>query len=239
MIHFRRPSRRAFLQVGAAAALGLTLDGSSPNGRAAATPQRLCRTGRANRSSTSSCRAASPTGIWDPRPFAPIEYRGEMGNDQDQAQRRPVQRMPEGNGQGRRQNHGVPLDDARRGRPRARHAQHVHRLSAQPGTPLPEHGQRGLPRIRAAEQHAALRLHSEHADELRRQRLSFIGLRPVQPGRRPGQRRLQRAGPQPARRHHDKRFTVAGTCSTRSTTISPPREKADGLEAMDTFYQRA
>ena len=48
----------------------------------------------------------------------------------------------------RRQDHRLPLDDARRGGPRARHAQHVHRLPAQPGARVPQHGQRRQPRVR-------------------------------------------------------------------------------------------
>ena len=137
---------------------------------------------------------------WDPKPLAPIEYRGELGDDPDQARRRGLQRAAQEHGPGRGQDHRLPVDDARRGRPRARHAQHVHRLPAQPGPPVPQLRQRRVARIRAAQQPAAVCLRAEPAEHLRRPRLPVVGLLAVQPRRRPGRRQLPRAGPDPARR---------------------------------------
>ena len=71
---------------------------------------------------------------FDPKPFAPIEYRGELRLDRRPSSTASSSASPcRKTAADRRQDHGHPLDDARRGGPRARHAQHVHRLPAQPG----------------------------------------------------------------------------------------------------------
>src|SRR5262245_23768802 len=79
--HFRRPSRRGFLQVGVIGGLGLTL----------ADYFRLTSTARAEHDYSPSKEGVAksvihiylPGGMahqesWDPKPNAPIEYRGEM-----------------------------------------------------------------------------------------------------------------------------------------------------------------
>jgi hypothetical protein len=81
--HFRKPSRRWFLQVGAVGALGLTLsdyfrltgraddenrDGPSKEGPAKSVIHIYLPGGMAHQES------------WDPKPNAPIEYRGEMAS---------------------------------------------------------------------------------------------------------------------------------------------------------------
>src|SRR5262245_37324392 len=77
--HFRRPTRRGFLQVGVAGALGLSLD------------QLFRLQARAEHADLKAARAQSvihlflPGGLahqasFDPRPLAPIEYRGEMAS---------------------------------------------------------------------------------------------------------------------------------------------------------------
>jgi hypothetical protein len=78
--HFRRPTRRSFLQVGVVGGLGLTLDqffrwqstqaAEAPKGKEAP--------------AKSIIHIFLPGGMahqesWDPKPYAPIEYRGEMG----------------------------------------------------------------------------------------------------------------------------------------------------------------
>jgi uncharacterized protein (DUF1501 family) len=74
--HFRRPTRRAFLQVGALAGLGLTLDdffrlqAAEPTKKEA--PAQAC------------IHIFMPGGLasqesFDPKPNAPLEYRGDMG----------------------------------------------------------------------------------------------------------------------------------------------------------------
>ena len=78
--HFRRPSRRAFLQVGAATGLGLTLDGFLRNQARADLKHFESKEGKAK----SVIHIFLPGGSahqdsWDPKPNAPIEYRGEMG----------------------------------------------------------------------------------------------------------------------------------------------------------------
>lgn len=78
--HFRRPSRRSFLQVGILSGLGLTLDqyfrlqaaqtstpGGPKEGKAASVIHIFLPGGIAHQDS------------FDPKPLAPIEYRGELG----------------------------------------------------------------------------------------------------------------------------------------------------------------
>jgi hypothetical protein len=77
--HFRRPTRRAFLHVGWVGALGLSL-GDFFRLQAAEGQQGQTKEGKAK----SLIHIFLPGGsahqeTWDPKPFAPIEYRGEMG----------------------------------------------------------------------------------------------------------------------------------------------------------------
>src|SRR5262249_33113990 len=74
--HSRRPSRRTFLEVGAITGLGLTLDGFL---RVQARADEPSKEGKAK----SVIHIFLPGGAahqetWDPKPNAPIEYRGEM-----------------------------------------------------------------------------------------------------------------------------------------------------------------
>jgi len=76
--HFRRPSRRTFLEVGAITGLGLTLDGFL---RVQARADEPSKEGKAK----SVIHIFLPGGAaqqetWDPKPNAPIEYRGEMAH---------------------------------------------------------------------------------------------------------------------------------------------------------------
>jgi hypothetical protein len=77
--HFRRPTRRSFLHVGLAGCLGLTLDQlfRMEHVRAAAPASEP--------KAKSLIHIFLPGGIahqesFDPKPYAPIEYRGEMGS---------------------------------------------------------------------------------------------------------------------------------------------------------------
>ncbi|HEY1377370.1 MAG TPA: DUF1501 domain-containing protein [Gemmataceae bacterium] len=75
--HFRRPSRRAFLQVGAVGALGLTLDGFLRHRAVAAD-------GKKEPAAQALIHIFMPGGMahqesFDPKPTAPLEYRGDMG----------------------------------------------------------------------------------------------------------------------------------------------------------------
>jgi len=74
------PSRRSFMQVGAISGLGLTLDGFLRNQARADIKQYESKEGKAK----SVIHIFLPGGSahqdsWDPKPNAPIEYRGEMG----------------------------------------------------------------------------------------------------------------------------------------------------------------
>src|SRR5438552_8384786 len=78
--HFRRPTRRAFLHVGLVGGLGLTLDNFFRLQALAADP----KTGAVKEGPAKSLIHIFLLGgiahqeSFDPKPFAPIEYRGEM-----------------------------------------------------------------------------------------------------------------------------------------------------------------
>ncbi|MEZ6142424.1 MAG: DUF1501 domain-containing protein [Zavarzinella sp.] len=79
--HFRKPNRRFFMQVGAISSLGLTLDGFLRTKTANAEQKYFeSKEGKAK----SVIHIFLPGGMahqesFDPKPNAPIEYRGEMG----------------------------------------------------------------------------------------------------------------------------------------------------------------
>jgi len=78
--HFRRPSRRSFLHVGVLGALGLTLDDFFRLRAGAAEPKAAAKEPKAQ----SVIHIFLPGGMahqdsFDPKPYAPIEYRGEIG----------------------------------------------------------------------------------------------------------------------------------------------------------------
>ena len=147
--HFQPPSRRMFLQVGAVSGLGLTLDGFLRQ-QAARGDQSPSKEGTAK----SVIYIYLPGGAAHQETFGPEAVCSRSNTAarwaaiEDQCRRRVHQRVPEANGQGRRQDRHLPLDDARRSGPRTRHAQHVHRLSAQPGVAVPSMRHGGQSRIR-------------------------------------------------------------------------------------------
>jgi hypothetical protein len=76
--HFRRPTRRDFLHVGAVGALGLTLDGVLRQQAQAR------EAGKREAKAQALIHIFLPGGIahqesFDPKPNAPLEYRGDMG----------------------------------------------------------------------------------------------------------------------------------------------------------------
>jgi hypothetical protein len=127
----RYSSRREFLYVGLLGGLGLTLPQYlRGQALAAASPQ--------------SGRAAVAQGIiqiflpgglahqesFDPKPLRPRRIPRAIRSHRHPDFRHPVRGLHEGNREDRRQGHGHPFDVPRRGRPRAGHPQHVHRLPA-------------------------------------------------------------------------------------------------------------
>src|SRR3982750_1981268 len=78
--HFRRPTRRGFLQVGLVGGLGLTL------GEFFRLEARAAAAGTAKEAPAKSLiHIFLPGGMahqesFDPKPYAPIEYRGEMAS---------------------------------------------------------------------------------------------------------------------------------------------------------------
>ena len=88
---------------------------------------------------------------FDPKPFAPIEYRGEMGSIATKIDgERFSETLPQ-TAQVAGKLTVIRGDDPRRGGPRAGHSQHVHGLSSQPGLQYPELRQRDLARVRPQE----------------------------------------------------------------------------------------
>jgi uncharacterized protein (DUF1501 family) len=78
--HFRRPTRRGFLHVGMLGALGLTLDDFFRLRAGAAETKEGAREAKAQ----SVIHIFLPGGMahqdsFDPKPYAPVEYRGEIG----------------------------------------------------------------------------------------------------------------------------------------------------------------
>ena len=127
-------SRRGFLTVGAVGGLGLNLAGLLQMRQAQAEQKHY---DFIDAKADSVIHIFLPGGMahqesFDPKPYAPIEYRGEMGTIKTNTGEVVSETMP-AVGQDRRQVCDHPFDDARRSGPRARHAQHVHRLQAQPG----------------------------------------------------------------------------------------------------------
>ena len=127
-----RPNRRDFLHVGFAGGIGLTL-ADFLRLRVAGRRHELRKQGRDGRLGDPHLPARRNRAPGDLRSQAvrSIEYRG-WGRSRPRSRASSSARLS-ADGPGGRQAHGHPLDDARRGGPRARHAQHVHRLPAQPG----------------------------------------------------------------------------------------------------------
>ena len=177
-------SRRGFLTVGAIGGLGLSLPGFFRLQQAQAEQKNyVSKEGTAK----SVIYIFLPGGIahqetFDPKPYAPVEYRGPFGSIETNVPGVRVERAVEADRDGCRQAHHLPVDDAWRSGPRARHAQHVHGLSPEPGARVPEFRQRGVARIRSACRSAAVRLHSQHAQYLCGNGLLEFVVRRVQPG---------------------------------------------------------
>ena len=105
---------------------------------------------------------------FDPKPFAPIEYRGEL---------KPIDTKIPGH------QFAEPLPQTAEIADKitvirsmthgeAAHERGTHNMftgyKPSPGADLPQHGKRGQPRVRPAQQPAAVRLHSESAQRIRR-----------------------------------------------------------------------
>ena len=98
-------SRRGFLHVGFVGGLGLTLGDAFR--LQAAEPSKKPK-------AESIIHIFLPGGMahqesFDPKPLAPVEYRGDMDVDPDEARRRLLQRVPDADGQDRGQDHRRPL----------------------------------------------------------------------------------------------------------------------------------
>lgn len=137
--HFRRLNRRGFLTVGAVTgAASLTLGDFFRVQQAKA---ELKQYAAIEAKAKSIIHIFLPGGMahqesFDPKPYAPIEYRGEMGQVQTEDRRGDVRRYAAEDGSSGGSALRNPFDDARRGGPRARDAQHVHRVSPESGAAI-------------------------------------------------------------------------------------------------------
>ena len=231
--------RRFMMQVGYVGALGISLgDFFTRQAKAQADGKKIKATAQ------SIIHIFMPGGMahqesFDPKPFAPVEYRGPMNSIDTKV---PGCRINEALTQTaqiadkiticRSMTHGE-----------AAHERGTHNMftgyKPSPALALPEHGKRGVARVRPAQQSAAVRLRAVDADQLRRQRLSQFRLWTVQPWRRSGERRLPGAdlalpGGVDAERF-GKRQKLLDVVDGHFAKV----EKSDAVGAMDSFYQRA
>ena len=218
----RSASRRDFLHVGVISSLGLTLPTFLRQQRRSG-PQAL-RSSQASRQSV--INIFLPGGMahqesFDPKPFAPSEYRGPYGSIETAL---PGIRFGEKVPQLAKMGgsiHRHPLHGPRRSRPRARHPQHVHRLPPLSRLAIPLRRLRHLPRTRPARKPPALRLHSAGAQRICQLRLPLLRLRPLRHRIRSFQQKLPSPRPQSSRGESAKNAsTAAAPFSTPSMPIS-------------------
>src|SRR6266851_390301 len=240
--HFRKPSRRGFLQVGVIAGLGLTLGDYF----------RLTGAARAEHNYAPSkegvCKSVihifMPGGMahqesWDPKPNAPIEYRGEMASIKTKVQGLLLNENLKETAQiadkitiCRSMTHGE-----------AAHERGTHNMFT---------GYRPSPALVYPSMGSVV----AHEFGPRENLPPYVCI-PSQPTTYAGTGYLSSAyapfslGSDPANPGFtvqdlnlpggvdDKRFTTRRTMLEAVNEHFRAREKADGLEAMDTFYQRA
>jgi hypothetical protein len=238
--HFRRPSRRTFLHVGFLGALGLTLDDFFRlQARAGETPGAV-QEGKAK----SVIHIFLPGGMahqesFDPKPYAPIEYRGEMGSVQTKVGGVLFNELLKQTAQVadkitvcRSMTHGE-----------AAHERGTHNMFT---------GYRPSPAL----QFPSLGSVVSHEFGPRNNLPPYVCI-PSQPTTYAGPGYLSSAyapfslGSDPANPGFtvqdlnlpggvdDKRFTTRRSMLEAVNQHFASKEKADGLEAMDTFYQRA
>ena len=157
--------RRGFLTVGAIGGLGLSLGDFF---RMRGSPGRCRHAGPKEAAATVgdlhlSARRIAHQETFDPKPLRAGRIPRPAGQHRHRASRRAVRRAAPAHRQDRRQTGDLPLDDPRRGGPRAGHAQHVHGLPAEPGAPVSEHRLGDLPRVRPPRKPARLRLHPQRS----------------------------------------------------------------------------
>ena len=239
---FQRPvSRRGFLTVGTIGLGGLTL----------ADVLRLRGPGRLKSYAAIDgqgrlgdphlpARRDRPSGDVRSQAVRPDRVPGRDGLDRDQDRGRAVQRDAAPDGPGRRQAHGHPLDDPRRGGPRARHAQHVHGLSAQPGacstpawaawSPTSTARKNNLPPYVCIPNQPNVYAGTGYLSS------SFspfsLGRDPADPGFQVQDLNLPGGINEP-------RFTTRRNVLDAVNAHFAKKEKSDNIDAMDTFYQRA
>ena len=240
--HFRRTSRREFLYTGLVGGLGLTLGNFFKLRAEEAASAEPLEGRRAIAHPHLPARAAAPTRkSWDPKPLAPIEYRGPLGTVETTIPGERFSEYLKKTAKIADKIYGGPLDDPRRSGARARHAQYVHRLPPVAGDPLPLHGLGRFARARLAQQPAALRLRPERAEwRIRRLRLSLhratapsaSAAIPAAKGFKVRDLNLH-DGITPER--FDRRRNILDTVDEHFRTL----EKSDALSSMDSFYQSA
>jgi hypothetical protein len=133
------PSRRDFLRVGVLGGLGLTLGDYFTMRAHADQPDPAPGPKAESAIFIFMAGGMSHLDTFDPKPYAPIEYRGELGTvktNTGDVFGGLLQNLAKSG----RQNGRPPFRHPRRSRPRTRHPQHAHRLPAQPGDQYPSMG---------------------------------------------------------------------------------------------------
>jgi hypothetical protein len=238
--HFSRPTRRSFLHVGFLGGLGLTLENFFRlEARADAAPK-----GAKEPAAKSVIHIFLPGGMahqdsFDPKPYAPLEYRGEMGTVQTKVQGLLLNEYLKETAQiadkitiCRSMTHGE-----------AAHERGTHNMFT---------GYRPSPALVYPSMGSVV----SHEFGPRENLPPYVCI-PSQPTTYAGTGYLSSAyapfslGSDPANPGFtvqdlnlpggvdDKRFTTRRTMLEAVNEHFRAREKADGLEAMDTFYQRA
>ena len=132
-------NRREFMQVGFAGGLGLALPELMKVEANAAAKFYESKEGRRQiaHSHLSSGRLRSPGNLGS-QALCSLGVPRPLQADQNQCSGNRVFRKHGQHGQGSRQDLCDPLDEPRGSSPRARHSQHVHRLSSEPGDQVPQ-----------------------------------------------------------------------------------------------------
>ena len=236
-----KPDRRSFLTVGALAGVGLSL-ADFFRAQQAQAGQKNYDFIEAKAKSVIHIYlpgGAAQQETFDPKPFAPIEYRGELKPIPTKIPGEPVLRVPAPHGRYRRQDHGHPFDDARRSGPRAWHTQYVHGLSPQPGTDVSQHGERGQPRVRPANNLPPYVCIPNQPNEFAGTGYLSSSFAPFSLGSDPASGGFQVRDLSLPGGVDDARFARRRSALDAVNDYFARKEKSDALKAMDTFYDRA
>ena len=187
-------SRRDLLTVGAVSGLGLTLPDLFALRQARADQKHY---DFIEAKAESVIHIFLPGGIaqqesFDPKPYSPIEYRGELGSVKTNTGEVISETLPQ---LAQLADKYAIIRSMTHGE--AAHERGTHNMftgyKPSPALDLSRDGQCGQPRVRTAQQPAAVRLHSQSAERICRQRLSEFLVCAVQSGCGPRLGRLSKS----------------------------------------------